>query len=385
MDRRIRVLWLIKGLGPGGAEQLLVTAAGVRDRDRFAYEVAYLLPWKDHLVPRLQGFDVPVRCLEVRDERNVSWAVALRRLLAATPFDVVHLHSPYVAGIARLVVRSLPAAKRPALVSTEHNIWSSFLAATRLLNAWTGGLDDVRLAVSEDVRASMASRLRPSVEVIAHGVDREAVRAGLAGREEVRRWLGVRPGEVLVGTVGNYRPQKAYPDLLAAARRVKDSGQPIRFVAVGQGPQEDQIKRLHAELGLQETFKLLGYRSDAVEIMAGCDLFTLASEHEGLPVALMEALVLGLPVVATEVGGIPEAVTDRSEGLLVAPHRPDLLAEGLAELAADPARRARMAEAASSRGRQFDIRRTVRRTEEHYDQLAGDATRREPGRDPARE
>lgn len=376
MDRRIRVLWLIKGLGPGGAEQLLATAAGVRDRDQFVYEVAYLLPWKDHLVPRLRGFDVPVHCLGVRDERNVTWAVALRRLLAATPFDVVHLHSPYVAGIARLVVQTLPAAKRPALVSTEHNIWSSFPAPTRLLNAWTGGLDDVRLAVSEDVRASMASRLRPSVEVIAHGVDREAVRAALDTREEMRRSLDVRPGEVVVGTVGNYRPQKAYPDLLAAARRVRDGGHPVRFVAVGQGPQEAQIKRLHAEMGLEGTFQLLGYRTDAVEVMAGCDVFTLASEHEGLPVALMEALVLGLPVVATDVGGIPEAVTDGVEGLLVPPGRPELLAERLAELAADAEQRQRMGKAASVRGRQFDIRRAVRRTEEHYDQLDSERTGR---------
>ena len=126
MTDRIRVLWLIKGLGPGGAERLLTSAAAVRDRDQFVYEVAYLLPWKNHLVPEFEALGVGVHCMEVNDERNPAWAGRFRRLLRERDYDIVHVHSPYAAGIGRLVVASMPPASRPKLVSTEHNIWSSF-------------------------------------------------------------------------------------------------------------------------------------------------------------------------------------------------------------------------------------------------------------------
>src|SRR5918996_1618430 len=112
MPDRIRVLWLIKGLGPGGAERLLTACATVRDRDAFEYRTAYLLPWKDRMVPELEQLDVGVECLGVRDDRDLRWAVRLRSMLLDTPVDVVHAHSPYAAGVGRLVVRSLPRARR---------------------------------------------------------------------------------------------------------------------------------------------------------------------------------------------------------------------------------------------------------------------------------
>jgi glycosyltransferase involved in cell wall biosynthesis len=101
-------------------------------------------------------------------------------------------------------------------------------------------------------------------------------------------------------------------------------------------------------------------------VMAAFDLFVLASHYEGLPLALMEALVLGVPVVATRVGGIPEGVTDGVEGLLVPPSRPDLLAHAIETLARDPELRARMSTAAADRGRAFDIRGSARTMEGIY-------------------
>ena len=108
---RLRVLWLIKGLGAGGAEQLLVSMAGARDRAIAEVDVAYLLPWKDALVPALAETGVSVTCLGVTNERDPRWALGLRRLIAERQYDVVHVHSPYVAGVARLVARSFRAAE----------------------------------------------------------------------------------------------------------------------------------------------------------------------------------------------------------------------------------------------------------------------------------
>jgi glycosyltransferase involved in cell wall biosynthesis len=376
--RRLRVLHVVKGLGPGGAERLLCSAAAARDREGFDYEVAYLVPWKNHLVAELAADGVPTHCLgggatgaPVRHVADLRWVARLDRLLRAGRYDVVHVHSPLVAGLVRPLVRG-HGRNRPRLVSTEHNGWASFAAPTRVLNRLTYGLDDARFAVSADVRDSVAPRLRSRVEVVVHGLVLDQVRALREQRAAVRAELGFTDEHVVIGTVANYRVQKAYPDLLAAARTALDVDGRLRFVAVGQGPLEAAIRAEHARLGLGEKFRLLGYRPDAVRVLAGCDVFTLASHWEGFPVALMEALALGVPAVVTAVGGVPDGVSDGVEGLLVPPGRPQELAAALVGLAADGARRARMSSAASARGAEFDIRRAVHRVEDTYRTLLSD-------------
>jgi L-malate glycosyltransferase len=368
-DGRIRVLWLIKGLGPGGAELLLSMLAETRSRDRFDYEAAYLLPRKRAVVGDLERQGITVHCLDGGREWNLGWARCLRTLLRATRFDIVHVHSPYVAGIARLVIRGLPGRSRPHIVYTEHVPWWSYSPPTRALNALTFGLDDAHLAVSDAVRASISPRRQRDVSVVHHGVFPDRIREQLGFRDEVRRELGAQPHDVVIGSVANYRPQKAYPDLLRAARIVIDRGLPVRFVAIGQGPMEQEIRELHRSLDLQDRFVLAGYRRDATRVLAGCDLFVLASRYEGLPIALLEALALGLPVVATAVGGTPECITDGTEGYLVPPSRPDLLAEAMGELVHDPERRAAMSRASRRRGAEFDIGRASRRIEALYTEV----------------
>jgi glycosyltransferase involved in cell wall biosynthesis len=360
------VLWVIKGLGPGGAEQLLVNQAGASDRTLVEPEVVYLVPTKSHRVPELEALGVAATCLDGPRDTDLAWAGRLRRRLTRDPVDVIHVHSPAVAAVVRVVVASLPASRRPALVSTEHNRWPRYRWPTRWANRVTGRLDDATFAVSDDVRSTMPPRRRDRVEVLVHGTDPVAVRAALGARDEVRAGLGIGPDEVVVGTVANFRAQKGYPDLLAAASLAPG----VRVVAVGQGPLEDEIRARHRGLGLGDRVQLTGYVPDAARVMSAFDVFTLASVHEGLPVALMDALVLGLPVAATDVGGIPQAVTDGVEGLLVPSRRPELLAAAWEELAADPARRAEMGAAARVAGAKFDIVHAAARLDRLYVSLA---------------
>ena len=364
-SRRIRVLWLVKGLGPGGAERLLVAAAGAHDRDRFDISCAYLLPWKSQLVAELEARGVATTCLEVRDERDVRWAARLRRQLIAAPVDLLHAHSPYPAGIGRVVCRTVPARVRPRTIYTLHNTWGSFARPSRVLNGWTMGGDVADLAVSDLVRSTLPSRLASRTEVLVHGIDLDAVRA-LADRKGARREFGLEPNEIVFGTVANLRTQKDYPNLLAAARLLADRGVRLRILAVGQGPLEAEIRAEHARLDLASVVTLVGERHDAIRVMSGCDGFVLASSNEGLPVALMEALALGLPIVATAVGGVPEIVTPDENGILVPARDPAALADALAALAADPARRERFAVNAAASAARFDIRRTVARLEAVY-------------------
>jgi glycosyltransferase involved in cell wall biosynthesis len=361
-----RVLWLVKGLGPGGAEQLLVNQARVRDRARFDVRAAYLVPWKNHLVPRLEEQGVPVTCLESRREWDLRWAWRLRRDLRARPVDVIHNHSPLVASITRVLVRTLPRRDRPALVYTEHNRWPRHNRFTRLANRLTFRLDDLQLCVSEDVRETIPPRLRERVRVLVHGVDVDAIRAHRAAREQVRRELDVGEEEIVIGIVANFRREKAYEVWLDAAATALRSSLPLRFVSVGQGPLEAEMRARVATMGLGDRVQLLGYREDAVRVMSAFDIFTLSSRHEGLPVALMDALALGLPVVATAVGGIGQAVTDGVEGRLVPADDPAALAAAYVEVASDRRRLGEMAEAAAKRGRSFGMEGPARQLEALY-------------------
>ena len=362
----IRVLYLVKGLGPGGAERLIVAAASAHDRSAFSLRLAYLLPWKDALVPELESLDVPTTCLNVRRELDLRWGMRLRRELMENPADILHAHSPYPAAIARLVVRTLPRRLRPRIVYTLHNTWGSFSRLTRLLNGLTYGLDSADIAVSRIVNDTLTPRRRERTEVLVHGIQLDEARSQMGKRASIRSELGVAPDEFVVGTIANFRAQKDYPNLLEAALLLKQRDVPIRIIAVGQGPLEEEMRALHDSMALGDRVLLLGQRDDAVAVLGACDAFVMASKNEGLPVAIMEALALGLPICATSVGGIPEAVTDGVEGQLVPPSDPESLASALTRLATEPVLREQLAAGARESGERYDIRTAVTRIEEIY-------------------
>jgi glycosyltransferase involved in cell wall biosynthesis len=370
-DGQLRVLWLIKGLGVGGAEQLLLMSARNRDRGRIHPTVAYLLRVKSDLAGAMRDEDVETRCFDGRSSWNVRWMLALRRLLQTGRFDVIHIHSPLMAVGARLVVKSLPRGDRPRIIVTEHNVWNSHTLLTRFSDRLTTSPREVRLAVSIAVRDSMPPAIRARARVLRHGIDTAKVRAAAPARDAVRESLGVPPGALVVGTVANLRATKGYPDLLLAARTVLDSLEGVHFISVGRGPLEPELRSMHAQLGLGDRFQLLGHRSDAVRVMSAFDVFCLPSHYEGLPVALMEALALGLPVVATRVGGLAELVTDGREAVLVPPRRPEQLADALLAVLRDPTRRAEMSRWALRTAETLNIENTVREVEAVYREVMG--------------
>ncbi len=363
-----RVLWVIKGLGPGGAERLLVAAARAHHHDRFTIECAFVLPWKDHLVAALEAVGVRTHCLS-RRRTDRRWSLRLARLVRSGEWDVVHIHSPLPGAVARLAARTMLKAKRPSVMTTEHNRWETHRLPTRLLNRWTGRWDDIGFAVTDEVRESMGGAAGKRVTTLRHGIDVAGVATARSHRDIVRAELGLKPGEIVVVTAANFRPQKDYPGLLRAARLLADREVPVRIVAIGQGPQEREVRALREEFELHDRVLLTGYRDDAVRVMAACDVFTLASKWEGLPVALMEALALGLPVVATAVGGVAEQMHDGVDALLVPPGDPTALAAALERVVTDPELRARLAAAAGARAPEFDIAGTVVVLEDAYERL----------------
>jgi predicted N-acetyltransferase YhbS len=263
----------------------------------------------------------------------------------------------------------MSSGRRPGIVSTEHNRWQTHRLPTRLVNRLTSRWDDAAFAVTDEVRSSMGRRAA-DVVTLRHGIDVDTVAAEKSERDDVRAEFGIGDDEFVVGTVANFRPQKNYPNLLRAARLLLDREVPVRIVAVGQGPDEADVRRLHDELGLGDRVILTGFRNDAVRVMAACDAFTLASKWEGLPVAVMEAIALGLPIVSTDVGGMAEELTDGVDALLVASDDSVALADGIEQLATDDALRSRLGEAAGRRAVEFDVERTVVALESAYRSVA---------------
>lgn len=322
----IRVLWVTKGLGPGGAEKLLVSAVRAHDNASFHIECAYVLPFKDHLTSELEAAGVRCHCLS-NSTHDWWWPRRLAALVRSGDFDIVHCHSPLPASVARLSAIT-PGGSRPRVMSTVHNTWGSFNSPTRLANGLTSTVDDISFAVSSEVLASMRGPVTQRAEVLTHGIDGHAVAARLADRTTIRESFGFSDSHVVVGTVANFRPQKDYPTFLAAVDRARSAHPNLRFVAVGQGPSLETTASEAARMGLGDCLMFTGYEPDATRVMATFDIFTMASAWEGLPVAIMEACALGLPIVATNVGGIAETLTDEDNGLLVPPNNPDALAEG---------------------------------------------------------
>lgn len=358
---RTRVLWLAKGLGRGGAEQLLVNCARHADRSRFDLEVAYVLPHKDALVPALEAAGVPVHCLGP----GARWPLRLRALLAERRYDVVHTHMPVPAVAARL----LTAGRRaPRLVHTEHNLWERYRPATRWANALTYGRNAAVIAVSHAVAAGVRHRRAADrLTVVHHGPDLDGAPSGPAARRAARDELDLPHGAFVVGTVGNLTAKKDQATLLAAFALLRERHPQARLVLVGAGPLEAELR---ARAG--EGVLFAGSRGDVPALLPGWDVFCLSSRQEGLPVALMEAMTTGLPAVVTRVGGMPEILDDGVEGRLVPPADPTALAAALHELATDEALRARMGAAALERAKSFDVAAAQQAIERVYAQvLAG--------------
>lgn len=364
---RIRVLWLVKGLGPGGAEQLLLLSAKVADHERFDYRLRFVRPDKTHLVPEFEELGVHPQRLGARSRFPWGWLLDLRREMAEV--DVVHPHSPVLAAAARVLSLTMAKGRRPAVVVTEHNEWTSHHKLTRLANALTAPVDAHRWAVSEQVLQTMWPSRRARTEVLIHGIDTSAPTREPGTGQRIRASLGVADDEILAMTVGNLRRNKDYPNLLAAAKQARAELPKLRFIAVGQGPLEEEIAQLHRELGLGEGFQLLGFRRDVADLMAAADIFVMGSAHEGLPVAIMEAFAAGLPVVATAVGGVPQQVREGTEGLLVPPVNPDALATALVKVATDDKLREIMAQSAAARAETYDIRAAVTEQQATYQRV----------------
>jgi glycosyltransferase involved in cell wall biosynthesis len=353
------VLLLVKGLGRGGAERIVVDS--VRSgHARFRYDVAYVRRDKDALVAELRGAGADVRRLQ-----PFRAARELRHVVRDREIDVIHAHSPILAVAARIALPETP------LVYTEHNEWSRYRTPTYLANLLTYGSNDHVLAVSDAVRASIRYprglrwRHMPPVETLYHGPSLDTLAHTASTADDPRV---ASEGARTIACVANFKVHKGHPTLIRAFAKVRANAPDAHLVLVGVGQTEGAVRSQVAELGLGEAVTFAGRRDDVPAILSRADAFVLASDHEGLPLSLLEAMALGTPAVVTRVGGIPEVVRD-GEAIVVPPRDVDALADGILQVLGDGGLARSLVEAGKRRARDFDIRTAVRRMEEVYEEL----------------
>ena len=363
-----RVLLLTKGLGLGGTERLVSALARGLDPARYRAEVAYVLPWKDALVPELRTNGIEVHCLRGGGANNGRWVLGLRRLLAERRYDLVHTHSPVAGAAARLL-----APRQTVLIHTEHNVWPRYRAPTYAANASTIGRNAAVVAVSRGVADSIHRPAwapwaqLPPVEVLYHGIEEGDVERGPEARAVARNLLGLTAGDLVVGCVASFTPKKDHRSLLAAFRKLREQRSGVKLVLVGAGPLEEELRLEAADLGSAVQF--LGTRNDVRRLLPAFDVLALTSVHEGLGLVLVEAMAAGIPCVATRTGGIVEVLTDGEQGLLVSPGDIEAIAAAMGRLLDDPALRAELGRRGVERAGDFGIGRAVQRMHDLYEEV----------------
>lgn len=280
----------------------------------------------------------PDHRIDLAGARSALIAVArLRRIVSRIRPAIVHAQGLKAAGAATL------ARGRARLVVTVHNAPGSSRRAPPGAARAALRAADVVIAVSDELARSLPSSLPTRVVPLAIPAARATPSRP---RSDVRRELGEGP---IVLTLARLEPQKDLEVLLASARLVAPRVPGARFLIAGSGPQEASLRRRASELGLDDVVAFLGYREDATDLLAAADVLALSSRWEGVPFSVLEAAALGVPVVATRVGGLPEIIQDGVSGSLVPPRDPAALAAAIERVLTDPARAQAMAELARSR------------------------------------
>lgn len=387
--RRLRVLQVIDSLAVGGAEQLLVTLAHHIDRDRYNVRVCSMAPLDpaSTILRDLREEGVPVDTLGGVLWREPRHAVRLAALVRRHKIGVLHAH----LGTSTVVGALAGALAHRPVVATLHNVRDVYTRHGRLKAALQGqvlrrGVRTV-IACAPEVRVmAMAGFGLPPRKVVnvPNGIDTDAFvgvdLAIVAARR--RELLGDSPGPLVV-SVGNLLSSKGHTHLVAAAGLLAPRFPGLRVAIVGR-PEEaaPMVRAAIAEDGLEGRVTLLGQRRDVAALLAAADLFALPSLWEGLPLALLEAMAAGKPVVATAVGGVPCALEDGETGRLVAPGDATGLAAAMGDLLDDPAEARRLALAGQAHVRAvYGAPAWVRRLEEIYARTANQTIdrNREPG------
>ena len=316
-------------LEPSGVGEHMLALAG-EWRGRYDVTLACpVSPGGRTLLQRAARLGVAIKRLDDDPDAVVRW-------LRAGGYDLLHVH----AGIGweghALAVQGR-AAGIAVIVRTEHLPDVITDPQQRLDHVAGIARVDHVICVSDAAASTFrAAGIDPAkLSVIRNGLPVQAARQA---RHDTRRSLGFDEQCPVIVTTARLTPQKDHATLIGALPAVLARHPACRIWLIGTGPQEDLLKEQALALGVSDAISFMGYRADVPDLLAAADLFVLPSRFEGLPLAMLEAMAHGLPVVATRVGGTDEVLLDGVTGRFVEPGDPETLAVAIGDVLADPDR-----------------------------------------------
>jgi glycosyltransferase involved in cell wall biosynthesis len=363
-----KILLMIDDASVGGGQvHVLAIAGGI---DKRTYEVHVACEEKGFLVDKLKQQGIPHHTLEMSNRPDPRSFLHCHRLLRRLKPDIIHTHGGTAGVVARVVSIGSFKGKR---IHTYHGLHylhergklrnRVFCLADRILRRATDRL--VCVAESDRVLGKRFGVVDPSKTVLirpAIDVHQFKVRDVQDARRRDERFV--------VGTIGRMHVQKGHRYLLDAAVLVRRDAPEVVFSIVGEGELRVELEKIIRDLELQSVVVLHGARTDTSEVLASFDCFVLPSLWEGLPIVMLEAMASGVPVVATDVDGVREAVENGKEALLVPPGDPEALARAIREVRDSPEWADRLARQARNKVESaFDLGRMLREIEQLYDEV----------------
>jgi glycosyltransferase involved in cell wall biosynthesis len=363
----LHVAYLTAGLADRGYETTLVAGTLARGEESMA-SVSEARGVRIETLPALHR--------EIGVLRDAQAIRRLARLIKQERPTILHTHTAKAGAVGRIAALLAGSARPPIIVHTFHgHVLRGYFnplmtLGFRTLERWLARMTTVLVAVSPEVRDDLVKlRVAPAskFKVIRLGIELDERTDSTADvRVETRRQLGIAEDAFVVGWVGRMTAVKRTDDVVRALRGLVDRGVDAYLCLVGDGPDRDHLESYAHELGVVKRCLFVGYQEDVARFYSAIDALLLPSVNEGTPVSVIEALAAQRPAVATRVGGTPDVIRDGVDGFLVEVGDADALSERLAELAADPARRAQMG--ADGRERVLD-RYAVERLVDDVDRL----------------
>jgi glycosyltransferase involved in cell wall biosynthesis len=359
----VTLAFITFALNVGGAERQLFYL--IRELDKSKYSVCVVTLWPgDSMRRQFEAAGATVVPIHKKWSFDVTVLFRLRRFLRHLRPDVVHCQM-YTANTWGRVAAVMAGCRR--IVVSERNsdeLWKTgtHFAVERLLNRYTTAY----LGNSRRVCRYCEEKLGlpdGTYRLMHNGVDTTEFRPLSPAIRSARTGL-------VIGTVASLHPRKDLGTFLRMAARILERFPQATFRVVGDGPEEDVLVQLANELGIGARVEFTGASGNIKDTYHTLDVFVLSSLHEGFANVIIEAMASGLPVVATDVGGAQEAIEEGRTGFVVPPGYPDLLAERVGRLLADPGLRSRMGRAGLDRAvREFNLPAMIRRYDEFYGEL----------------
>jgi len=300
----------------------------------------------------------------------------MEKLLKEIRFSLVHVHTPVAAFVTRLACQRTNT--HPVLY-TAHGFhfykgapvknWLLYYNMEKLAAHWTDGLITIN---EEDYKAAQKFKLRKNGKVFfvpGVGVDIASLeqRARSISRSKKRKELGLSVGTAVIITVGELNANKNHIQALKTLSKLTKTN--FHYLIVGTGESEQKLKKAVNELMLQDKVSFLGFRRDVPELLAASDVFILTSRREGLPKALMEAMAVGLPIIATDVRGNRDLVKSGENGYLVPLGNAEQTAIAIERLIDSEDLRRSMGGKSKELVKQYDLQNILKEMEKIYDNI----------------